>query len=643
MKNIDSFIEDYLIEKTEYAIQLVSNWGTGKTHYYRNTLDKKIRNTSVFSDNTKKYKPIYISLFGLKSIEEISTKIVFEFYQSKLFKGYFTEKGKKRLKVTGSIFKIGLQGFLNFKGLGSANDYLTDVKDVGSNALNENEIFICFDDLERKNSALSINDLIGYINSLVDVGVKVLILVNEDVLKKDSENYNDLKEKVIDISIPFNIPPEVIIKSIIKDRYSNASFQLYGSFLEQNIGMLIKISDSINNNYRHLIYALKCYQKCYSLFQLKIVSVDHELKEIFENNVNKITLLSLALAVEYKSSMLSYKDKDKLKNPVVLMNDIMLSGNFDQSTNVDSNNEGDVVIDNEFNFNLFIKKYGIKKNNYTFFTTIFTHLTNYSDFNIEEFIDEFNSIFNVDNGVILPEYQIMNSLSYGSCFELSDIEYKRNTLELIENAKRAKYLPSEYLTVIHYVERYDNLLELNIENVFEDIKVGLITSIKKSKEHEFSRFKMTGHSELSHINQKVIDFGIEEIRKEKGERKGIQLNAIKDNLLESPAEFFEQYIEDSTLNYTVNDYPMFSSITESETFMMLKEGDKRVLGSFKKFLEERYQNTTLVPIEANHMNALRTLLIQYVLELNGLGRKWEEYFIKEIIKVLNKYFPQTSV
>ncbi len=59
-------------------------------------METLICNKEVYSDNSKKYKPIYISLFGLKSIEDIATKIVLEFYQSKLFKDYFKAGVRKK-------------------------------------------------------------------------------------------------------------------------------------------------------------------------------------------------------------------------------------------------------------------------------------------------------------------------------------------------------------------------------------------------------------------------------------------------------------------------------------------------------------------------------------------------------------------
>lgn len=646
MRNIENFIEEYLSQKTEYAIQVVGDWGTGKTHYYRNTLEERIKNTPVFNDQTKKYKPIYISLFGLKSVEDIATKVVLEFYQSKLFKGYFKGwRRRKQLKVTASIFKIGLRGFLNFQKWGNANDYLTDVQEIGKNALNEYEILICFDDLERKDSDLSLNDLIGYINSLVDAGVKVLTLTNEDILKKDSnENYKDLKEKVIDISIPFHIPTETIIKSIIKERYLNAGFNAYGEFLNSNMGSLVKIASSTKNNYRHLIYALKSYQSCYSLFKIEILSNNHEIKEVFELNINRITFTYLAFLVEYKSSNITYKDKSKFSNQF-----IALSGMENEKLSV-YNNKSSIPIEDdetkkEVTFESFRSKYGLKTEDYKFFKTIFSYVTNYNDFNIDGFIEEFKQTYRLGGGGVLPEYKIMNSLSYGDCFELSDEEYEEKTNQLIEFAEQGKYLPSEYLTVVYYSERFDNPIGLDFHVVLDRLKTGLIISIKKvplKNGHEYSRFGMSKSTAMSDLNKKIHDYGIAQIKQEKEERAKTEQLTISKSLLDNPKEFLQRYTQVAEFKYKVDSEFIFSSINEIDMLNCLESSSKTVLDDFKFFFEERYKKEEVRNNETEQMRRLNSLLNKYRLELDDTGQKIKQHLISELISVFDRYFPSSE-
>ncbi|WP_415328742.1 P-loop NTPase fold protein [Chryseobacterium sp. MMS23-Vi53] len=271
MSFFNKIIIDFLSKSSDYAIQLTGNWGVGKTFFYKNVIEKLVGEIKVYNNATKSYKPIYISLFGLKSIEEIQEKIVFELFESKLFDKY---KENKVFKITKNILKIGLKGFLNFNKIGT--DFNTEIKDIGQNVLGSNELFICFDDLERINSKLDINDFIGYVNSLVDEGVKVLIITNENI-NLDQKEYKDVKEKVIGITINFDIDKEEILENIISERYKG--FNNYKEFLIENMHILLQVADCSQYNYRNLKYALDNLHYIYLSIKKDIIDVDDEIRE----------------------------------------------------------------------------------------------------------------------------------------------------------------------------------------------------------------------------------------------------------------------------------------------------------------------------------------------------------------------------
>ena len=60
---------------TNYAVLLNGKWGSGKTHFWENTLKGAIESTTI---NSKKLKTIYVSLYGITSIDEINKKIVLD-------------------------------------------------------------------------------------------------------------------------------------------------------------------------------------------------------------------------------------------------------------------------------------------------------------------------------------------------------------------------------------------------------------------------------------------------------------------------------------------------------------------------------------------------------------------------------------
>jgi hypothetical protein len=69
----------YLRIETNYAV-IIKPYGIGKTHFYKNVLSPRIKDVSLPSDEQKKYTPIHISLFGLKSVEEIQAQIFLELF-----------------------------------------------------------------------------------------------------------------------------------------------------------------------------------------------------------------------------------------------------------------------------------------------------------------------------------------------------------------------------------------------------------------------------------------------------------------------------------------------------------------------------------------------------------------------------------
>ena len=71
MKQIDEVVKQYLEMETNFSIMISGSWGSGKTYYFKNQIFDLIKGINVFHDHSKKYKPIIISLFGIKNIDEL--------------------------------------------------------------------------------------------------------------------------------------------------------------------------------------------------------------------------------------------------------------------------------------------------------------------------------------------------------------------------------------------------------------------------------------------------------------------------------------------------------------------------------------------------------------------------------------------
>ena len=81
-------IINYIDEKIyNYAVMIDGEWGCGKTHFIKERLCNELEKHEKDKAKTQKeYKPkgiIYLSLYGVNSLEEVSKQILMESYLTK--------------------------------------------------------------------------------------------------------------------------------------------------------------------------------------------------------------------------------------------------------------------------------------------------------------------------------------------------------------------------------------------------------------------------------------------------------------------------------------------------------------------------------------------------------------------------------
>ena len=72
---IESILDYVRSDYTDYAIMINGEWGSGKTYFWNNQVKKKIESLKL---NGKRFTTIYMSLYGISNLEEISKKIFME-------------------------------------------------------------------------------------------------------------------------------------------------------------------------------------------------------------------------------------------------------------------------------------------------------------------------------------------------------------------------------------------------------------------------------------------------------------------------------------------------------------------------------------------------------------------------------------
>ncbi|KVM89748.1 P-loop NTPase fold protein [Burkholderia stagnalis] len=173
------------------VIALTGAWGTGKTHLW-NEIRKESQDPIVEGAR-------YVSLFGLKDINQLKLKVV----QSALPVGgessSLTEGLMKTWKVSVDALKKVHEGF-------SALDELALV--AVPVALRNR--FVVVDDIERKHASLSVDEVLGFVDEYSqNFGTRFLLILNSDQFSAPTDGtlWAAFREKVVEEELRFTPTP----------------------------------------------------------------------------------------------------------------------------------------------------------------------------------------------------------------------------------------------------------------------------------------------------------------------------------------------------------------------------------------------------------------------------------------------------
>ena len=180
MEDLVESILDYIrADYTDYAIMINGEWGSGKTYFWNHKVRNKIESMQI---NGKQYTTIYMSLYGISNLEDISKKIFIETTQlmDKNLRKYMNSHGQTSIP---EYAKTGLD-MANFFGVTQNGDKIDYAKFFSTD-----DKILCFDDLERAN--VDVIDILGYINNFVEHDhIKTIIICNEKELSTKIKNSN---------------------------------------------------------------------------------------------------------------------------------------------------------------------------------------------------------------------------------------------------------------------------------------------------------------------------------------------------------------------------------------------------------------------------------------------------------------------
>ena len=337
MEDLVESILDYIrSDYTDYAIMINGEWGSGKTYFWNHKIKPKIESMQL---NGKRYTAIYMSLYGISNLEEISKKIFIETTQlmDKNLKKYMDASGVKNIP---EYAKTGLD-MANFFGVTQNGDRI----DYGEFFSTDDKV-LCFDDLERAN--VDVIDILGYINNFVEHDhIKTIIICNEKELSTklknnnlemktfiatyllDKENklniktdkpmverirdtieyvfdkandYERIKEKLIGETFEYAPEFNYIINGLLM-RYENCPDLI--RFLRENTNLIIStFNKSGTRNLRILKHSLTNFKKIFDMVNKAYPNTNHRV-------LQTMLIFTIAISFEIKAGKIT---KDKFVN-----------------------------------------------------------------------------------------------------------------------------------------------------------------------------------------------------------------------------------------------------------------------------------------------------------------------------------------
>ncbi len=490
MEDLVESILDYIrSDYTDYAVMLNGEWGSGKTHFWNNKIKKKIESMQL---NGKRYTTIYMSLYGISNLEEISKKIFMETTQlmDKNLRRFMNSKGQETIP---EYAKTGID-MANFFGVTQNGNKL----DYAEFFATDDKV-LCFDDLERAN--VDVIDILGYINNFVEHDhIKTIIICNEKelatklkssnlemktfiatyLLDKQNElnksdkpmvekiqdkiehvfdkanDYERIKEKLIGETFEYAPKFDYIINGILM-RYENNPELI--RFLRENTGIIIStFNRSGTRNLRILKHALNDFKKIYEM-----------VNKSYSNTSNRVmqTMLIFTIAVSFeikagkitKEKFINIKDNEEYKSILVSSRILMDNRQF---------------YIKEFDQNYY---YNFKAE-YRFFKFI-EYYVRTRIFDMKLFKENMDTIRNTVDTENLPSYKRLLTEEY---WKISDNEFEAVIEDIIEDVKEGKIKLIDMVKIFAYFSYFSRkgLIKYDLKTLksmfFNGMNISSLTS-----------------------------------------------------------------------------------------------------------------------------------------------------------------------
>jgi len=217
------------------VIALSGKWGTGKTHLWNEV--------KAASADEKVQKALYVSLFGLSSVDQVKRKLI--------------ESAIPGVESHGGVFD-GIKNLFN-AGMSAASQHykaMAALKDLNVLLMAPvvlRDKLIVIDDIERKHAKLGIDEVLGFIDDYSkQFHVRFVLVLNDDQLSTDggqAKLWATFREKVIDEEVRLSTSPEEVFSIAIKltpSKYAQALERAMAICGLTNIRIVSKVVKTAN-------------------------------------------------------------------------------------------------------------------------------------------------------------------------------------------------------------------------------------------------------------------------------------------------------------------------------------------------------------------------------------------------------------
>lgn len=619
MEDLVESILDYIrSDYTDYAVMINGEWGSGKTHFWNNKIRKKIESMQL---NGKRYTTIYMSLYGISNLEEISKKIFIETTQlmDKNLRRFMDANGQSTIP---EYAKTGID-MANFFGVTQNGDKV-DYSDFFST----DDKVLCFDDLERAN--VDVIDILGYINNFVEHDhIKTIIICNEkelstklkssnlemktfiatylldkqnELLKADkpivekiqdkiehvfdkANDYERIKEKLIGETFEYAPKFDYIINGILM-RYENNPDLI--RFLRENTKLIIStFNKSGTRNLRILKHALNDFKKIYEMVNKSYPNTNHRVMQ---------TMLIFTIAISFeikagkvtKDKFVNIKDNEEYKSILVSSRILMDNRQFYIKE-----------FDNNYYYNF--------KSEYRFFKFIEYYIRT-RIFDMKLFKENMETIRNTVDTENLPGYKRLLTEEY---WKISDDQFDGIIKEIIEDVKEGKIRLIDIVKLFAYFSYFSKkgLIEYDLKTLksvfFNGMNIASLSSeYCPNVKEELGKIAIEEVAEdmediLKHFNM-LNDQLLEKMNKEKAE----DIMRCIPMKMELFYEKFDKECMEMPIFKYYDSFQLFQRIScaSNEDIVLIKE----------KLIDRVEKNAKKIEPEMKNMKQLKQIIDDYL-------------------------------